>query len=156
MSRVLALLVVGGLSAASALGASPDPKDLAIPPQDISKARELIRKLGSEAYREREDAHAELAKMGRLARPALLEAATSDVVEAEIRLPGNVGRRRLDVRPSRPDVRILGPSELTIDGETYPLRAGDAFCFRSNMPHFYRNVGKERASILWVCTPPTF
>lgn len=51
---------------------------------------------------------------------------------------------------------LHGKVELTIDGETYALSTGDAFCFRSNMPHFYRNVGKERASILWVCTPPTF
>jgi transcriptional regulator with XRE-family HTH domain len=51
---------------------------------------------------------------------------------------------------------LQGKVELTIDGETYALKAGDAFCFRSNMPHLYRNVGKERASILWVCTPPTF
>lgn len=50
----------------------------------------------------------------RFSRP---EAATSDVVEAEIRLPGSVGRRRLEIRPSRADVRILGPSELAIDGE---------------------------------------
>ena len=46
-----------------------------------------------------------------------VEAATSDVVEAEIRLPGSAGRRRLDVRPSRADVRILGPAELEIEGE---------------------------------------
>jgi hypothetical protein len=77
MKRVMALLVFG-LWAMPAFGASPDPKDLAIPPQEISRARELIRRLGSEVYREREEAQADLAKMGRLARPALLEAATAD------------------------------------------------------------------------------
>jgi hypothetical protein len=66
------------LCAIPAFGASPDPKDLAIPPQEISKARDLIRRLGSEVYREREEAQADLAKMGRLARPALLEAAAGD------------------------------------------------------------------------------
>src|SRR5215471_9852984 len=78
MTRLVAALFLGGLFALPAFGASPDPKDLAIPPEEISKARELIKRLGSEAYREREEAHAELAKMGRLARPALLEAASSD------------------------------------------------------------------------------
>src|SRR5438132_713776 len=77
MSRLLAILV-GGLCVAAACGASPDPKDLAIAPEELSKARELVHKLGSEVYREREDAHAELTKMGRKARQALLEAAASD------------------------------------------------------------------------------
>jgi len=54
--------------------ASPDPKELAVPPEVLSKARLLIQQLGSDSYREREQAQAELAKMGRLARPALLEA----------------------------------------------------------------------------------
>jgi hypothetical protein len=69
----------------SAFGASPDPKDLAVPPQELSKARELVRQLGSDVYREREDAQAELAKMGRLAKQALVEGATTDP-DPEIRL----------------------------------------------------------------------
>lgn len=78
MSRVLALLIVGSVSAGSMLAASPDPKDLAIPPEELSRARELVKKLGSEVYRDREEAHAELTRMGRLARPVLLEAVTND------------------------------------------------------------------------------
>jgi hypothetical protein len=77
MTRLLAILV-GGLCATASLGASPDPKDLVIPPEDLSKARELVRKLGSESFRDREEAHSELLKMGRKARPALLEAVGSD------------------------------------------------------------------------------
>jgi len=83
MTRFLVFLV-GVLFASSAFGASPDPKDLVIPPEVLSKARELVGKLGNESYREREDAHAELVKMGRLARPALLEAATNDM-DPEVR-----------------------------------------------------------------------
>lgn len=49
-----------------------------------------------------------------------------------------------------------GTIELFLDGETYELRPGDAFCFGSHVPHSYRNIGDEPASILWVCTPPTF
>jgi hypothetical protein len=84
MTRVLVLLAAGVLSAGPVVGASPDPKDLAIPPQELSRARDLVRKLGSEVYREREDAQAELARMGRLARPALLEAVASDA-DPEVR-----------------------------------------------------------------------
>ena len=44
MSRIKAvLLVCGALVAAPALGASPDPKDLVVPPQELSRARALVR-----------------------------------------------------------------------------------------------------------------
>src|SRR5262249_39997780 len=78
MTRFSVALLVGGLCAVPGFGASPDPKDLVVPPQEISRARELVRKLGSEVYKEREDAHAELVKMGRTAKVALLEGATGD------------------------------------------------------------------------------
>lgn len=85
MSRIQAvLLACGALIASPTLGASPDPKDLAIPPQELSKARELVRQLGSEVYREREEAQAELVKMGRLARGPLAEAAAGDA-DPEVR-----------------------------------------------------------------------
>ncbi|MCE9564966.1 MAG: hypothetical protein K8U57_23270 [Planctomycetes bacterium] len=84
MTRFVVALLVGGLCTATSFGVTPDPKDLIIPPSEITKARDLIRKLGSELYREREEAHAELVKMGRLARPALLEAAATDL-DPEIR-----------------------------------------------------------------------
>jgi len=83
MIRFVAALLPAILAAVAA-GASPDPKDLAIPPHELSKARELVKRLGSEVYREREEAHAELAKMGRLARPVLVEAAANDA-DPEVR-----------------------------------------------------------------------
>lgn len=51
---------------------------------------------------------------------------------------------------------LEGLVELFLDGEAHELKPGDAFCFRSHIPHSYRNVGEEPASILWICTPPTF
>jgi hypothetical protein len=53
--------------------APPDPKSLAVPPEELSKSRDLVQKLGSEQFEEREEAEQTLAKMGRLARVALLE-----------------------------------------------------------------------------------
>ena len=70
--------VAVGLCAVPAFASSPDPKDLAIPPAEASRARTLVQKLGSDLFRERENAHAELVKMGRLARPVLTDAAFSD------------------------------------------------------------------------------
>ncbi|WP_223998309.1 cupin domain-containing protein [Aureimonas sp. SA4125] len=51
---------------------------------------------------------------------------------------------------------IAGEIELIVDEKTYKLSPGDSFVFRSELPHHYRNVGTERASIFWVNTPPTF
>lgn len=51
---------------------------------------------------------------------------------------------------------LAGEVELVIDGRSFRLAAGDAFVFRSELPHHYRNLGEARASIFWVNTPPTF
>jgi hypothetical protein len=86
MIRIRAVLAVcAALFAAPAFGASPDPKDLVVPPEELSKARELVRRMGSEVYREREEAQAELAKMGRIAKQVLAEAVITDA-DPEIRL----------------------------------------------------------------------
>lgn len=51
---------------------------------------------------------------------------------------------------------LQGVVELVLDDEAHRLEPGDAFCFKSYFRHSYRNLGTDRASILWVCTPPTF
>lgn len=56
----------------------PDPKSLAVPGDQLSKARDLVQKLGSEVFADREDAERTLAAMGRLARPALLDGVSTD------------------------------------------------------------------------------
>ncbi|HJZ55931.1 MAG TPA: hypothetical protein VKE74_13260, partial [Gemmataceae bacterium] len=79
MNRLGVVVLVWGLiAAAGASAASPDPRDLAIPPAELARAKELVRRLGSEDYKDREAAQGELAKMKRLARPVLAEAAAAD------------------------------------------------------------------------------
>jgi len=51
---------------------------------------------------------------------------------------------------------LEGELELTVGGETYRLKPGDSFHFRSELAHGYRNLGESVARILWVNTPPTF
>jgi transcriptional regulator with XRE-family HTH domain len=51
---------------------------------------------------------------------------------------------------------LAGEIELVVDKTRYRLSAGDSFVFRSELPHHYRNIGRELASIFWVNTPPTF
>jgi hypothetical protein len=64
--------------AAPPTSASPDPKSLVVAPEDVSKARALVQKLGSEAYLDREAAEHDLALMGRLARAAILDGVNTD------------------------------------------------------------------------------
>ena len=71
-------LFVGAAAPAAPSGPSPDPNSLAIPAAELSKARALVQRLGNEQFPEREKADLALARMGRLARPALLEGASTD------------------------------------------------------------------------------
>ncbi|MBY0456378.1 MAG: hypothetical protein K2V38_03510, partial [Gemmataceae bacterium] len=83
MTRLALLTVLTALSAAllaPAASAAPvaDPKQLAIPPAELVKARELVRQLGNDTFAEREAAERELAAMGRAARAALFDGATNE------------------------------------------------------------------------------
>jgi transcriptional regulator with XRE-family HTH domain len=49
-----------------------------------------------------------------------------------------------------------GTIELTVENKRYQLRQGDSFHFRSERPHSYTNIGRRRALVLWINTPPTF
>ncbi len=51
---------------------------------------------------------------------------------------------------------LEGEVELMVGESTFRLSTGDAFVFRSELPHHYRNTGRVAASIFWVNTPPTF
>lgn len=51
---------------------------------------------------------------------------------------------------------LAGEVELIVGERTFRLMIGDSFVFNSELPHWYRNVGTERASIFWVNTPATF
>ena len=51
---------------------------------------------------------------------------------------------------------IRGRIELTIGGATRVLGPGDAYYFASQLPHRFRNVGREACEIISACTPATF
>ncbi|MHC4047173.1 cupin domain-containing protein [Bradyrhizobium sp. 23AC] len=53
-------------------------------------------------------------------------------------------------------VIVRGAIELTVDGKTEILQTGDGFYFDSNLPHRFRNVGKESCEIISAVTPPTY
>ncbi|MBA4065071.1 MAG: hypothetical protein C0501_15420 [Isosphaera sp.] len=75
---LLALLAGTPAGSAAAAAPSPDPASLAVPADQLSAARELVRTLGSDQFADRERAERELADLGRVARAALLEGANTD------------------------------------------------------------------------------
>jgi transcriptional regulator with XRE-family HTH domain len=53
-------------------------------------------------------------------------------------------------------VVVRGRIELTVGTETRILGPGDAFYFASNLPHRFRNPGREMCEIVSCGTPPSF
>ena len=47
---------------------------------------------------------------------------------------------------------LSGEVELSVDGATYRLQAGDSFAFRSTLLHSFRNPGASACGLLWVNT----
>lgn len=74
MCRIGYILAYLAAAGAAPPAVSPDPKSLVISEADLARSRALVAELGNRDFREREDAQGELAKMGRRALPALLNA----------------------------------------------------------------------------------
>ncbi len=53
-------------------------------------------------------------------------------------------------------VVVRGKIEVTVGGEARVLGAGDAYYFKSSVPHRFRNVGREECEIVSASSPPTF
>jgi transcriptional regulator with XRE-family HTH domain len=53
-------------------------------------------------------------------------------------------------------VVVKGKIELTIGGESRVLGAGDAYYFKSSVPHRFRNIGREEGEIVSASSPPSF
>ena len=75
----------------------------------------------------------------------------------EIYPPGaDTGAEMLTHTGEEGGVVVRGRIELTVGGETRTLGAGDAYYFRSSLPHRFRNVGREECEIVSASAPPTF
>ena len=53
-------------------------------------------------------------------------------------------------------VVVRGKIELTVGGETRILAAGDAYYFKSSVPHRFRNLWREECEIVSASSPPSF
>ncbi len=51
---------------------------------------------------------------------------------------------------------LSGRLQVTVGDQSQVLVAGDAYYFKSNQPHQFRNAGSDDCELISACTPPTF
>jgi mannose-6-phosphate isomerase-like protein (cupin superfamily) len=51
---------------------------------------------------------------------------------------------------------ISGRLEVTVDGQSRVLKAGEGYLFPSVLQHRFRNIGDVPCVVISACTPPTF
>lgn len=66
------------------------------------------------------------------------------------------GRRSLSHEGEECGVVVAGALEVTIGDDVHVLNRGDAYYFRSDTPHRFRNVGAVVCEVVSACTPPSF
>lgn len=71
--------------------------------------------------------------------------------------PGaNTGRLALRHEGEECGYVLSGKLKVTVAGQSRILHAGDAYYFKSDNPHSFRNDSDEPCELVTACTPPTF
>jgi transcriptional regulator with XRE-family HTH domain len=66
------------------------------------------------------------------------------------------GEEMLAHRGEEAGIVVRGRVELTVGAASRVLGPGEAYYFSSQLPHRFRNVGREVCEIVSASTPPTF
>lgn len=71
--------------------------------------------------------------------------------------PGaGTGKHALTHEGEECGIILRGRLRVTVGDEVRTLGAGDAYCFRSSLPHSFENAGSEPCELISACTPPSF
>lgn len=71
--------------------------------------------------------------------------------------PGaGTGRHELRHKGEECGLILSGRLEVTVADQVAVLTAGDAYYFRSDQPHQFRNAGNQPCELISACTPPSF
>jgi transcriptional regulator with XRE-family HTH domain len=71
--------------------------------------------------------------------------------------PGaGTGRHAMTHEGEECGIVLSGRLEVTVAEQTAVLRAGDAYYFKSDQPHRFRNPGSEPCELITACSPPSF
>lgn len=71
--------------------------------------------------------------------------------------PGaGTGRHAITHEGEECGIVLSGRLEVTVGEQSAVLRAGDAYYFRSEVPHQFHNPGAEPCELITACSPPSF
>ena len=71
--------------------------------------------------------------------------------------PGaGTGRHELTHEGEECGIVLSGRLEVTVGDEVAVLGQGDAYYFKSTLPHQFRNIGNEPCELITACSPPSF
>lgn len=84
-----------------------------------------------------------------------LQGMAMQILHEKIEPGADSGKDMLRHESEEGGVVTKGMLELTVGGEIYVLKPGDAYYFDSRIPHRFRNIGKEEVEMVSACSPPT-
>ena len=71
--------------------------------------------------------------------------------------PGaGTGRHELTHEGEECGIILSGRLEVTVGDDVAVLGQGDAYYFKSSLPHQFRNIGNEPCELISACSPPSF
>ncbi len=68
----------------------------------------------------------------------------------------NTGRVALRHDGEECGIVLEGKLTVTVDEQTRVLSAGEAYYFKSSLPHSFKNDGEDLCKVVSACTPPSF
>lgn len=71
--------------------------------------------------------------------------------------PGaHTGKHAIQHEGEECGIVLKGAIEVTVGEQKKVLKTGDAYYFKSHLPHHFKNVGREPCELISACTPPGF
>ncbi|CAI8375779.1 cupin domain-containing protein [Porticoccaceae bacterium] len=71
--------------------------------------------------------------------------------------PGaHTGKHAIQHEGEECGIILRGTLEVQVGDEKKVLKAGDAYYFKSTIPHHFKNVGREPCELITACSPPSF
>ena len=71
--------------------------------------------------------------------------------------PGaNTGKHDIIHEGEECGIILSGTLQVQVGNQKKILKAGDAYYFKSTIPHKFKNIGRDPCELISACTPPSF